>query len=185
MVPGTPYPRGTRGIRTGYNVKCPVCSKVFYTQLSKARKFCSTKCCSIYRDKKVVKLCSTCGNKISRSASNFDNKNGLNDIYFCSSKCYFDHRASRPTKSTFRSRSVKGRTKILYSNSCYLCGWSRHVEYAHIVPARLNGTIKLDNIVTLCPNHHTLFDRNKLTNDEQINLFPVIEKALDLYARSL
>ena len=49
---------------------------------------------------------------------------------------------------------------------CVICGWDKEakgislVEGAHIKPFECdNKADKFDNIIALCPNHHTQFDR--------------------------
>ena len=53
---------------------------------------------------------------------------------------------------------------------CYICGYDKHVEIAHIKPVSEfddNATIdeinNIDNLIALCPNHHWEYD-NKLLN---------------------
>lgn len=53
---------------------------------------------------------------------------------------------------------------------CYICGYDKHVEIAHIKPVSEfddNTTIAeindIDNLIALCPNHHWEYD-NKLLN---------------------
>lgn len=52
-----------------------------------------------------------------------------------------------------------------YKNCC-ICGFSRIVEVAHIIPARDGGDLSFENTLPLCPNHHHLFDNNKLEEEE-------------------
>jgi hypothetical protein len=48
-----------------------------------------------------------------------------------------------------------------------MCGFDRVVEYCHVIPARDFGTVHPDNIICLCPNHHTLMDKGLLNLEEQ------------------
>lgn len=51
--------------------------------------------------------------------------------------------------------------------SCCVCGWNKDsVDFAHIVPARHGGEYTISNIVPLCPNHHRLYDKNKLSKED-------------------
>jgi hypothetical protein len=54
--------------------------------------------------------------------------------------------------------------------SCELCGYSRCLDIAHIVPVRLGGKYSLSNCLSLCPNCHHLFDHNLLSENEQSKL---------------
>lgn len=56
---------------------------------------------------------------------------------------------------------------------CAICGFSEYVEACHIKPISsfpLNTKIKevndLNNLVYLCPNHHILLDRDKLSKED-------------------
>jgi hypothetical protein len=59
--------------------------------------------------------------------------------------------------------------------SCELCGYSRTINIAHIVPVRDGGKFSIQNCYALCPNCHHLFDHNLLTQNEQ-------EKLKEIYA---
>lgn len=50
--------------------------------------------------------------------------------------------------------------------ACRICGFSLAVHGHHIIPKKLGGTNDLDNIVTLCPNHHALAHAGILTESE-------------------
>lgn len=68
------------------------------------------------------------------------------------------------------------------SKECYLCGYSRIVEVAHVIPRRLYSGIfekpKYMKTVYLCPNHHKLYDYNKLDPDEMAKMVPMIKQEL-------
>jgi len=49
---------------------------------------------------------------------------------------------------------------------CEICGENRVTEACHIIPSRIGGTLKVDNVLFLCPTHHSLFDRGRLNKDE-------------------
>ena len=61
--------------------------------------------------------------------------------------------------------------------SCLICGFRRFVEKAHVIPARKGGPRRVWNIVPLCPNHHKLYDRNKLTTAESRKLRKAVRVA--------
>lgn len=50
--------------------------------------------------------------------------------------------------------------------SCQICGENRVIDVAHIIPRRFNGNGAPGNLLYLCPTHHVLFDRQRLTEDE-------------------
>lgn len=51
-------------------------------------------------------------------------------------------------------------------SKCKVCGFEIVVEVHHIKPRRDGGSDDLSNLITLCPNHHTLADRNIISADE-------------------
>jgi len=53
-----------------------------------------------------------------------------------------------------------------YRGSCEICGHSRAVNVAHIVPRSRGGTSHHGNLLFLCANHHYLFDNHRLTLEE-------------------
>jgi len=67
------------------------------------------------------------------------------------------------------------RNKFLKGKVCYICGFSRIVEAAHIIPASKGGPNSEDNLLALCPNHHHLFDHNRLLDDEYNKIKSVVE----------
>lgn len=55
------------------------------------------------------------------------------------------------------------------SKKCYVCGYDKHIDVAHIKPvSEFDGsaTIKeinaIDNLIGLCPNHHWEYDHGLL-----------------------
>jgi predicted restriction endonuclease len=49
---------------------------------------------------------------------------------------------------------------------CRICGFATLVEVHHIIPRRQRGPDTLDNLITLCPNHHTMADRGLISVEE-------------------
>ena len=56
---------------------------------------------------------------------------------------------------------------------CAICGFSEHVEACHIkaissfaLDTKIKEVNSLNNLVYLCPNHHILFDRDKLSKED-------------------
>lgn len=49
---------------------------------------------------------------------------------------------------------------------CEICGENRCADGCHIIPARFGGNATEENIILLCPTHHRLFDRGRLTLNE-------------------
>ncbi len=68
-----------------------------------------------------------------------------------------DHILNHPDVSEF----VAGRNL-----PCEICGENRVIDRCHIIPARYGGVLSLENILLLCPTHHRLFDRGRLSLKE-------------------
>lgn len=49
---------------------------------------------------------------------------------------------------------------------CEICGENRVVDTCHIIPRRVQGSGRIDNILYLCPTHHRLFDTCMLSKEE-------------------
>lgn len=71
--------------------------------------------------------------------------------------------------------------------SCLICGESRLIEQAHIIPKRLYQDVRmpqhlaiLEDTVPLCPTHHRLFDCGRLSRSEKTILQPYFTERLDL-----
>ena len=74
-----------------------------------------------------------------------------------------------------RDTKLSKQVKIKYNYSCQICGLTintttlsrKYAEAAHIKPISDNGDDKLNNIICLCPNHHTMLDFGAISiNDD-------------------
>ncbi len=161
-------------------VKCTNCDKQFLRAKSHCRSenlFCSASCSAIYsnknRDKssyrKLEGKCQICQTEI-RAAYTYCNKCFLskqktesNDNKTLSDLIYSSgHRSNAYTKIRMRARYM---AKKHGWNTCKMCGYSKHVEVAHIKPIGsfdLNTLVSvindLNNLCPLCPNCHWEFD---------------------------
>ena len=73
---------------------------------------------------------------------------------------------------------VRAQARMLLQESerepkCAICGFSEHVEVCHIKPISsfpLDTKVKevndLNNLIYLCPNHHILLDKGKLSKED-------------------
>jgi hypothetical protein len=52
------------------------------------------------------------------------------------------------------------------SNPCEICGHDRITELCHIIPRKDGGDDAPENLISLCANHHSLFDKHLLTREE-------------------
>lgn len=148
---------------------CAVCKKTFLVvRPSAIGKYCSITCRNIGITKKEIHSCDYCGKEIIGRPSRF--KRAEIKHIFCSQMCSAHWRSNNPMGkriSNYNNFGKKRREK-LYGKFCVICGFDRCVEYAHIISVKRGGTIHPDNIVCLCPNHHTLYDNDLLTDEEQL-----------------
>lgn len=49
-----------------------------------------------------------------------------------------------------------------YEGKCAVCSFDSVVEVCHIFPRCLGGSDDLENLILLCPNHHTMLDKGLL-----------------------
>lgn len=146
---------------------CSFCKKEYVIKpykLDQNNHFCSRECHYEFMKKRISLPCEACGKTITRKKSMFF-KNG-NKHNYCNKVCAAQYRSLNPTRIRSNSRSLKYADKI-YATVCELCGFDRYIERAHIIPASTGGTIHPANIITLCPNHHSLMDSGRLTTEER------------------
>jgi hypothetical protein len=157
---------------------CPSCHRSFTVEGHKVAygwgKYCSVDCKNRAQVKRITVPCDACGTPITGKPSRFRR----NAHSFCNEKCAARWRTTHVSSIRFW-KSIQANQRAAYGHACVVCGWDRCVEYAHIIPAAKGGTVHIDNIVVLCPNHHVLFDRHELDADEYDIVLPAIIRAFD------
>jgi len=81
---------------------------------------------------------------------------------YCSVKCKRSFQSKFRKDHVLRNRVKRIGFKKLLPNECEICGFSRVIQYAHIVSVKDGGVEERDNLLALCPNHHWLYDHNEL-----------------------
>lgn len=143
---------------------CEHCGTTFTLKRStNAGRFCSRACKNEGMRRTTLARCTFCGVEFSAKPSRIDRYGS--GLVFCSRKCHGGYRTANPRRSRFEA-GVKPHLRPMYGTACFVCGFDRVVEYAHLISAASGGSIHPDNIVPLCPNHHTLLDRGQLNNEE-------------------
>lgn len=146
---------------------CPVCGKQFKKSTHR-QKLCSIACRTEilrvkrpYQERQVEIQCFNCGKMFMRKASCVGQRN------FCCQDCKnqwmseeYPQRISRPIKLTRKRDNEK----------CVICGFNVLVEVHHIRPKREGGEDIIENLITLCPNHHTMADRRLITQENLLAL---------------
>jgi len=65
-----------------------------------------------------------------------------------------------------QDRIYKSFSKSFKDLSCEICGDTRVLNIAHIIPRSDGGPDEEWNLMRLCANHHYLFDEHKLSQEE-------------------
>ncbi len=152
--------------------KCKQCNKELRNPKNK---FCGTSCAASFnnRRRKHSKKTRT---KISDKLKKYFEENGIkikprrckfcqeffdpkrNKRKYCSVECTLMGR-KRTKKDLLSKRTL---TKILVRAfpdwHCPFCDWKETFHVHHIVPRRKGGSNDLNNLVMICPNHHSLAD---------------------------
>ena len=88
---------------------------------------------------------------------------------YCSMSCGREGRrrqiAGRPRRGTRLPSGILA-VKKRDAFACRMCGFSAVIHGHHIVPKTNGGSNDLDNLITLCPNHHALAHAGILTAKE-------------------
>lgn len=182
-------PRGYKGSNSGIFHACASCGKEFpvapyrLKQVSKPAKYCSATCRVAGITKpRLVQDCRQCGKKLPFRAMTGKGSHYL----FCDRSCSTKWHSTNLRGSRFGRQRNQEMNMILYGKECAICGFNRVLEFAHLIPAALGGTIHFHNILPLCPNHHKLMDKNLLTEEEKAKIAGKIETArTSAFARRL
>lgn len=87
----------------------------------------------------------------------------------CSAKCGQESRKRKISGASRSSRPFGSRkAKVRDGFSCRICGFDLAVHTHHIMHKKDGGSNHLDNLITLCPNHHALAHAGILTSVEMI-----------------
>jgi predicted restriction endonuclease len=85
--------------------------------------------------------------------------------------------AERKNRKATTSTKIRPKVVTLPKNAkCAICGLSKPLDFSHVVPQRIvllfEGVDKRfidydgDNIILLCKNHHALYERHELEQDD-------------------
>lgn len=144
---------------------CTMCNKVFQPKTLR-QKLCGPDCRAkwvainkVYERKGVITQCAVCGKDIYRAP--YQLKEGKDHV--CSKRCQYIVVANKlKGPKDFGKRAALQRDK----GKCRICGFDVIVHVHHIKPKRNNGNNELDNLITLCPNHHAMADRKLISQKE-------------------
>ncbi len=178
--------------------ECEWCEKEYpkrqHGKLWENQKFCSIQCRNAYantiprkREPRKTKLCARCEKEFPKPYG--IGATGWEKRKYCSKTCdaplsgILQKRGYGPKEVRIQTRT---RDKLLklgyYRPCCEICGWFRAIELAHIVEAHKGGPMLWWNVLTLCPNHHVLFDKGLLTDEEEKGIEDKLKTAHGLFA---
>jgi hypothetical protein len=165
---------------SGPGVLCSFCGTLFRTRPYKLKQpnlYCGWECKIASQRAQRTEPCEWCGADVTRRPSAF--RRGRATRVFCNRSCASKWRQANPSAERLANYGKEAnKFRGLYGTKCFLCGFDRFIEFCHLIPARDGGSTHPDNIVCLCPNHHTLMDKNLLSLDEMGSLADKREKAL-------
>lgn len=156
---------------------CQSCTKdfqVYKSSVSKAHpaKYCSKSCVNEAKKKRNTKV-KVCGDL-------FDQGLTIKEIALKTSfpmgtvaACLNRHQYRRGPGQSWTTAKIKFKK----NKCCEICGFTRALDTAHIIPAAKGGSYEEYNLLVLCPNHHRLFDQNKLDTTEYSKIKDKVEKA--------
>lgn len=142
---------------------CEQCGVTFETRpYIKARKYCSSACRDDFRKARTGLQhplynrqeipCKTCGALVLVTPSMLKKNRNC----FCSPACAKQNHkialTGKPKQNVPRSGKMAARVRD--GGKCVLCGFSHATAVHHIIARQKGGTNELENLVTLCPNHH-------------------------------
>ncbi len=140
-------------------IACVVCREPFRPN-SRRHRLCSIPCRTAWltlnppnESKRVMVECTICGTQIARKLSSV--RQGQDAA--CSPRCRYILVANK-----LRGRNLSLPKSLALRRDkarCRICGFDTTVEVHHIIARRHGGPDTLDNLITLCPNHHTMADR--------------------------
>lgn len=119
------------------------------------KNFCSLACQRNGKRKGSIGCCSWCGKQIYVEVARIS-KSKTGNVFCCKScstsytnkhiKCGENHPNWNDGKGSYRARALNK------ENKCAVCGYDKVTHVHHIDEDRNNNN--LDNLITLCPNHH-------------------------------
>ena len=171
---------------------CKHCNKRIpfkYPSDLKDRSFCNNLCKFAYNrshpeifakgkmsKKRKNRNCIVCGKEFSF----YPCEEKKNPCLYCSNKCWQKVRGPRITgknhprwKEHKHINTFRKWVRYFFKDLCAICGWDKTSnDICHIVPTKSGGPHSVENIIVLCPNHHRMFDQDKISMDEIIKARP-------------
>lgn len=138
--------------RKGSYSKCLVCGKDVYSRPSEKRKYCGYECKYKAEERRVRRVCVTCGKAFSRAKSLAKRAT----LRYCSVKCRNTGRVTKTPRSIDSLWAIV--IKLRAGGRCEFCGTIPKGLNAHHIFSRSNQSVRWDveNGIALCALHHLL-----------------------------
>ena len=151
--------------------KCahPKCQN-FFNLKSQNQKYCSSTCANRHRinrhREKLFAFCPLCGDKMAVNSSKCRK--------CCKSNLLTRTIGSMGKNSTHRAARIRQHARKIWNDNgrfaqCYICGYNKHYEIAHVKPiasfsedTTLSVVNHINNLLALCPTHHWELDNGIL-----------------------
>jgi hypothetical protein len=147
-------------------IACVMCRKPFRPKARRQR-LCSIPCRTVWltinppnERKRLLVECTICGTHAARKLCNVQTGRDA----ACSPRCRYILVANK-----LRGRNLSLPKSLALRRDkarCRICGFDTMVEVHHIIARRHGGPDTLDNLITLCPSHHTMSDRRLITIED-------------------
>ncbi len=70
-------------------------------------------------------------------------------------------------------KKIKPKNKYLTirkKGKCVICGFETVIHSHHIIPVSRGGSLKKDNLIDLCPNHHAMAHRGLIKEEQLLDI---------------
>lgn len=140
---------------------CKNCNKSFLAPLKEIKRgnalYCSLSCAVIFtnlnKPLSIINICKHCGNSF----------NSANISKYCSSSCKHKNYRLKKKSGNLYDRQL---TSLLKEYPCEICDWKEAIrDVHHIIPVSENGKTVINNLISLCPNHHRMVHCNLFSQD--------------------
>lgn len=165
--------------------QCENCNKPFQAEQKEIKRgnarYCSLSCSAKQQRRKAIIYNLTC------HGCNQPFQAKYKEAKYCSQKCKLVvyrrlQKSEQASIATFQ--------RIIGHLPCEICGWNEcKGDLHHITPVSKGGKTTLENLISLCPNHHRMAHKNLISQDTflevvklRLSLHPEINQEQDAQA---
>lgn len=143
---------------------CNTCGNTFQADKKEVTrgnaKYCSLSCAAkAPKSRQFSHICAHCGTSFISS-----NRNSK----YCSNSC---KQKNYRFKQKVEGINIRTLYKIFKDVPCEICGWSETTrDLHHIEEISKGGKNEVDNLISVCPNHHRMIHKNLISKDELLSI---------------